>query len=118
MGLSQILSRFIPRRPEEPVLDGQDTQHCLFTAPSTACLRRCDKSQDIVLSSHCFPQPEIQDTPSATGAVARPRLETKFGDCRGASVQARPVPDYSICPKMDVMLGYGTSCQARFLSNC
>jgi len=32
LGLSQIFSRPIPHRPEEPVLGKQDTQHRLFTA--------------------------------------------------------------------------------------
>ena len=55
-GLSRIFGRFTPHRPEEPVLGKPKAQHRLFTAPSTACLRRCEKSRR-------FSPPKILDRP-------------------------------------------------------
>jgi len=50
-GLSQIFGRFTPHRPEEPVLGKPKAQK-----PSTACLRRCEKSRR-------FSPPKILDRP-------------------------------------------------------
>jgi len=51
-GLSRIPGRFIPHRPEEPVLGKQDTQHRLFTA-----VREVKDCRSILPPR--FPQPDI-----------------------------------------------------------